>query len=136
MKADIIASPRHTSIPALFIYQLTATLAHVQTLRLSGNPLDAVVVIGRPYDKAPPRLVVSVDTADEEESIRVFALDGRSWTPQGCVRGAPPAAAGLSRQELDKLLYTVENLRKTGFDDGPDGGGDEEQGGASTPAPE
>ncbi|KAI0594450.1 hypothetical protein F4775DRAFT_431009 [Biscogniauxia sp. FL1348] len=141
-------------VPALFIYQLTTTttttaLAHVQTLRLSGNPLD-VAVIGHP-DKAS-RLVVSVDA---EEPIRVFSLDGGSWRPQGCVQvqGAPPlppaaeaSSPDLSRPELDKLLYTVENLRKTSFDDeaeeeeqeqeqGQEQGRVGSEGSAPTPAP-
>ncbi|KAI1501776.1 hypothetical protein F5X99DRAFT_191547 [Biscogniauxia marginata] len=124
-------------VPAVFIYQLQPdTLEYVQTLSLAGNPLD-VAVIGTTAADKPPRLVISIDppaqsTDDTEkqagsagESLLVFALDDdqSSWAHQGFVRGAPMAGpSNLSREELDKLLYTVENLRKTSYDDDPEGG--------------
>ncbi|KAI5926828.1 hypothetical protein F4810DRAFT_653732 [Camillea tinctor] len=103
-------------VPAMFIYQLhaspTANLTHVQTLRLAGNPLD-IAVIRYPV----PRLIVSID---DVESIRAFALDNGTCTAQGSIQSSVPLASTsleLPRPELDKLLYTVENLRKTSFED-------------------
>ncbi|KAK3498627.1 hypothetical protein B0T13DRAFT_417533 [Neurospora crassa] len=118
-------------IPLLLIYTLTSTntLQHTQTLSLLGNPLDVE------YLKAESKLLVSIDpntsseTQEEEasnggvSSILALSFDDSesSWkvTIGGlkATEAAEEESSSLSPQDLQKLLYTTESLRKTNKDD-------------------
>ncbi|CAJ2501808.1 Uu.00g046610.m01.CDS01 [Anthostomella pinea] len=114
-------------VPALFIFQLkdNNTLEHVQTLQLPGNVLDVTAV--KAANSQTPKLVAAVDPTNDAESnhldnnfqqsLLLFELDGSgsTWTPKGTIQGGPAASEDLevARDELDKVLYTVEQLRKT-----------------------
>ncbi|KAI1437560.1 hypothetical protein GGR50DRAFT_692078 [Xylaria sp. CBS 124048] len=111
-------------VPALFIFQLQAdnTLTSTAALALRGNALD-VITLGQ-------SLLVSIDAAadgdgDGDGEVSIFEHNEKSWIPRSSVTstGIPGDQAPLTREELDKALYTVENLRKTdleheGGDDG------------------
>ncbi|KAI8632059.1 hypothetical protein F5Y19DRAFT_384099 [Xylariaceae sp. FL1651] len=112
--------------PALFVFllQADATLSHFQTLEVPGNPLDTMVlnVTGQ-----TPRLLAAIDPVSGEDNLHSLLVFGRSegaWVHQGSIRDTivTDTHLVLSREDLDKILYTVENLRKTGRDDRGDGG--------------
>ncbi|KAI0400323.1 hypothetical protein F4802DRAFT_500937 [Xylaria palmicola] len=137
-------------VPALFIFQLAAggpddghglALTHRATLRLRGNPLDVAVATTTtttttPGGAGPGALLVGIDAADGEggeDEIAVFGRDPQAlWTPRDPVRAAPAGSMdggrqpALSRADLDKALYTVESLRKTGGDEPGEGEGEGE----------
>ncbi|KAI0432988.1 hypothetical protein F5Y09DRAFT_114846 [Xylaria sp. FL1042] len=99
-------------VPALFVFQLQTdnTLVHRGTLALRGNPLD-ITTLG----SADESLLVPVDVEDSDGDILVFKRDGKTWVPQQAIQGTNTNEEQLlSREDLDKALYTVENLRKTG----------------------
>ena len=121
-------------MPAIFIFRLQHnTLVHVQTTQLSGNPLDVAIVAP---ESRPQTLVVAIDpapgtdveglggipeTLDSSLSTLIVEDSGGVSPPE--VRLPVVATAGLdiSRAELDRVLYSVENLRKTEVE-GDDGG--------------
>ncbi|KAI1132047.1 hypothetical protein F5Y10DRAFT_231960 [Nemania abortiva] len=106
-------------VPALFIFQLQDdnALLHRETLELRGNALD-ITTLGVENQA----LLVAVDAASSDGEVLVFERDGRLWAPRESIRGTTGADEQplLSRDDLDKVLYTVENLRKTGIDEGGD----------------
>lgn len=67
-------------------------------------------------------LITATDTADSNGEISVFERDhnGGLLTPQASIQGTigTEAQPALTREDLDKALYTVENLRKTDNDEG------------------
>ncbi|KAI0842095.1 hypothetical protein F5Y06DRAFT_258972 [Hypoxylon sp. FL0890] len=119
-------------VPALFIFQFesNASLSHVQTLILDGNPLDAIVVT---KTEGSPRLVVAIDphqsstnnieTPREAQSLLLFERDeaGLIWGRHGAIQGVADGNLDLSRKELENILYPVGNLRKTELEDGAEG---------------
>ncbi|KAI1779995.1 hypothetical protein F4818DRAFT_437289 [Hypoxylon cercidicola] len=119
-------------VPALFIFQLQQdTLEHAQMLDLAGNPLDATIIAKA---EGPLRLVVAVDplrsTETETEaqgdaqSLLLFERDeAGNWVRGEDVPDVSSADLGLSREELESILYPVEKLRKTEFEDDAEGGG-------------
>ncbi|KAI1768232.1 hypothetical protein GGR53DRAFT_478398 [Hypoxylon sp. FL1150] len=118
-------------VPALFMFQLVQdTLEHVQTVDLAGNPLDATIV---PRSEGSSRLVVAVDPhhstgseaetrGDDAQSLLLFERDeAGNWVRS---KGIPDVARGdleLTREELENMVYPVEKLRKTEFEDDADG---------------
>ncbi|RYP64635.1 hypothetical protein DL769_006584 [Monosporascus sp. CRB-8-3] len=122
-------------VPALLVFEVQDNaLVYVQTLNLSGNPLDAVVISNA--ENQPSRLAVSVDPlipaiADDSEmasdpvdqSLLFFNMEGNSWAakPDVPLPAIETSDENLARPELDKLLYTVESLRKTNAEDADDG---------------
>ncbi|KAK1776620.1 hypothetical protein QBC45DRAFT_419092 [Copromyces sp. CBS 386.78] len=117
-------------IPLLLIYTLTSdnTLQHTQTLSLLGTPLDVE------YLKAESKLIVSIDPNTSSETQEEEANNGgvssilalsfgdseASWkvTAGGLkVTEAAEDDSNLTPQDLQKLLYTTESLRKTNKDD-------------------
>ncbi|ORY60189.1 uncharacterized protein BCR38DRAFT_350267 [Pseudomassariella vexata] len=114
-------------VPAIFIFKLSASrLELVETLTLSGNPLDLTVI---PTPDKPARLVVSVDVnqphAIAKSSLVTFNKNGDSWVPSSdFTPNEVDVAGGLesTRSELDKILYNVENLRKSDNEEGQEGG--------------
>lgn len=118
----LTASINDNRTPAIFLFQLQAdnTVSHSGTLALHGNPLDVVV-----FGSLAQSLLVAIDVPDSDGEILVFERDEKAWAPRQPVRGVANSTdehSLLSRDDLDKVLYTVENLRKTGND----GGGDED----------
>ncbi|KAI0104776.1 hypothetical protein GGR51DRAFT_219148 [Nemania sp. FL0031] len=106
-------------VPALFIFQLQAdnALLHRGNLELAGNALDITALsVG---DQA---LLVAVDAAGSDGEISVFERNGKLWNPRESIHGTTSADEQplLSRGDLEKTLYTVENLRKTGNVEGED----------------
>ncbi|KAI3328406.1 hypothetical protein F4824DRAFT_483547 [Ustulina deusta] len=106
-------------IPALFVFQLQTdnTIVHSGTLALRGNPLDIITP-----GSAEHSLLVAVDVAGSDGEILVFERDEKVWVPRQHIQGTADAVEEplLSREDLDKTLYIVENLRKTGNDEGGD----------------
>lgn len=110
-------------VPALFIFQLQTddVLSHRATLGLRGNALD-ITILG----VAGEALLVSVDAVGNAGDISVFERDGVLWAPRASIQGIADRDEQclISREELDKALYTVETLRKTDNDEREDGDGD------------
>ncbi|KAF2970863.1 hypothetical protein GQX73_g2692 [Xylaria multiplex] len=108
-------------IPALFVFQLQAdnTVLHRETLKLRGNALDIASL-----DVEEEGLLVAVDVAGDDGEVLAYQRDGNSWAPRQHIQGTADAELEpiLSREDLDKVLYTVESLRKTGLDEGDDEG--------------
>ncbi|KAL2136040.1 hypothetical protein VTI74DRAFT_5776 [Chaetomium olivicolor] len=102
-------------VPALFCYELLKdnTLQHRETIQLPGNSLDVEVIEST---GSAPRLLVGVDPA-EENSSSLIVLDkevhGDAGWRQSKVQNLPTAGEHkISRDELEKILYTTESLRK------------------------
>ncbi|KXX75910.1 hypothetical protein MMYC01_207370 [Madurella mycetomatis] len=105
-------------VPALFYYQLLDdnTLCHRETIRLPGNPLD-VEILG------PERLLVSVEpSASTAASPSLVVLDKEAqteidWRQSPVAPQNVPEAVRVGIEELQKILYSTESLRKlTDFD--------------------
>jgi hypothetical protein len=109
------------SIPAIFTFKVASGKAEfLQTLHLHGNPLDLALlqVTGN-----PTRLVVGIDADSTENttspSLESFHMKEGIWVPASDISFQQADVDGphITRVELDKLLYTVESLRKTGRED-------------------
>lgn len=104
------------------------SLKHIQTIKTPAYPLDAVVF---QKDGNQQVLVVGVDSENGNRSLVAYEQDAGSsaWNaeptcPFNCTDAEAGSGPEVSREELDKLLYTVENLRKTDMDEaGEDDGG-------------
>ncbi|SPQ18693.1 21064eb3-aa97-4643-8e48-66c5c0249ce7 [Thermothielavioides terrestris] len=109
-------------VPALFQYELLDDnkLRHHETIPLRGNPLD-VDIIESP--SGGQRLLVAMDPSAsvsiEEGSSSLVVLDKQEtgWK-QTNVENLPACEdANISADELQKILYSTESLRKlTDFD--------------------
>ncbi|KAH8676311.1 hypothetical protein BX600DRAFT_199045 [Xylariales sp. PMI_506] len=107
-------------VPAAFIFHFTDSgLEYSQTIILGGNPLDIAIVT------TPAKLlqmVVGIDvedtTEDSSPQLLVFQQSEGIWAavPDFSFEDTGPGLPEMSRDELSKALYTVENLRKTEFD--------------------
>ena len=123
-------------MPALFIFKLQHnTLIHAQTIPLSGNPLDVAITnteaqpltLAVAIDPAPSTATAAVTEGAVEELdsslLTLVVEDGGSVSsPETHLPVVETVGMDISRAELDKILYTLENLRKTEMDD--DGGDD------------
>ena len=123
-------------MPALFIFKLQHnTLIHAQTIPLSGNPLDVAITnteaqpltLAVAIDPAPSTATGAVTEGAVEELdsslLTLVVEDGGSVSsPETHLPVVETVGMDISRAELDKILYTLENLRKTEMDD--DGGDD------------
>lgn len=121
-------------MPALFIFKLQHnTLIHAQTIPLSGNPLDVAITnteaqpltLAVAIDPAPSTATAAVTEGAVEELdsslLTLVVEDGGSVSsPETHLPVVETVGMDISRAELDKILYTLENLRKTEMDD--DGG--------------
>ncbi|TPX14220.1 uncharacterized protein E0L32_000614 [Thyridium curvatum] len=123
-------------IQAAFAFALSPsnTLVHTHTTPLPGLPLDAVV-LGQGTPDA--RLLVSIDSSSSDGSapsgiIQLQAgSDDKTWTASAFAlqeqevegEGEGEGAADLTAEELQKLLYTTETLRKSDMEEGDEFGG-------------
>ncbi|KAI1821267.1 hypothetical protein F4861DRAFT_542156 [Xylaria intraflava] len=102
-------------VPALFIFMLQSdkALSYKGMLELRGNPLDVATV-----DAADQMLLAAIDPAEGDGEVTIFKRDGDSWAPSTPIANISDADGQLvlSREDLDKALYTVENLRKTDYE--------------------
>lgn len=122
-------------IPGVFIFRLEGnTLQHAHTAKLPGNPLD-IVPFTRP--DSSPRLLVTLDTprdssdsdvageAAQADHPSLVTLDwdasSNGWktspSPFIVVDGEEDSDAAITKEQLDKALYTTEILRKMGNED-------------------
>lgn len=104
---------------------VNAKLSHVQTLKLAGNALDLAIVPAA--DSSPPRVVVGIDEVNASTSqLVVFQLNQETWESSSDPRYQQTDVSSLeiSRAELNKILYTVEHLRKSDQPYGDGEGGD------------
>ncbi|KAK4239810.1 hypothetical protein C8A03DRAFT_42590 [Achaetomium macrosporum] len=105
-------------VPAVFLYELLEdnTLQHRETVPLPGNVLDVEVI---ELPGAAQRLLVAVDcsfSTDEPEkstsSLIVLDKQEAAWQ-QTKVENLPAGGdINVSEDELQKILYTTESLRK------------------------
>lgn len=106
------------SVPALFCYELHEdnTLRHRETIRVAGNPLDVEVM--EASGGSSPRLLVAIDPGASAEgkgssSLVVLDKEGAAGWRQSSVDNLPAAGdMGITTEELQKILYTTESLRK------------------------
>ncbi|KAI2638146.1 hypothetical protein GGS21DRAFT_509955 [Xylaria nigripes] len=97
-------------VPALFIFLLQGdnTLSHKETLKLHGAALDVAAL-----STADPTLLITTDPVEGDEEVSIFGHDDEnSWAARSSITVTSDTPV-LSREDLDKALYTVENLRKT-----------------------
>ncbi|KAK6954394.1 hypothetical protein Daesc_004361 [Daldinia eschscholtzii] len=127
-------------VPAIFIFELLpdTSLKHVQTLRLQGNPLNALVITRR---EASPTLILATDPQQQKPTVSSGGSDDTAtqagedtpmaeptrslllyerdetgnWVEKGGVQDVADGDLDVSRKELETILYTVENLRKNEF---------------------
>ncbi|KAI0555348.1 hypothetical protein F4679DRAFT_523420 [Xylaria curta] len=105
-------------VPALFILQLDIdnALSHKETIKLRGNPLDITMLGTEQF------LLAAIDAVESDGEISIFERghSGGLLAPREPIQGtiSTEAQLVLSRDDLDKALYTVENLRKTDNDGG------------------
>lgn len=123
-------------MPAVFCFRLEdEVLEHRQTVMLPGNPLD--LAIGE-QDDGPARMVVTTMSTSPQEpaegdtpqvvdgsGLLLFELQpATGWTNSDFkVRNSQPAEAKtpyLSSQELEKVLFTTEVLRKQSLSEDAD----------------
>ncbi|KAI1263123.1 hypothetical protein F5Y18DRAFT_142626 [Xylariaceae sp. FL1019] len=110
-------------VPALFSFKLQDNkLLPVQTFQTAGNALDIMAI--------NTKILVSIDSDD---SLLILTQSNGILAPETTTLKDPTAVEvpAISREDLDKVLYTVENLRK-GRDDA---GEADESGAAGTPDP-
>lgn len=104
----------------MFIYKykdghLTFNRSH----DLGGAPLDVAIL---KLTDQPDRLVVTLDDRTTgQHRLEAYQLSEDGPQPFASNYENPKAPVELSFEELDQLLYTVEPLRKTEFDDGDEG---------------
>ncbi|KAK0733436.1 hypothetical protein B0T26DRAFT_19797 [Lasiosphaeria miniovina] len=128
-------------VPAVFCYSLHAgasTLQHHQTIATPGGafPLDVAVLYGAA--DAPLAFARLLVTLDPNSGLRAASspanpplaavlgwAPGSGWsnvlqTPPGLITAAAAAggdaAAGVSAEDLHKILYSTDSLRKTSMD--------------------
>ncbi|KAK6843260.1 tRNA (guanine-N(7)-)-methyltransferase non-catalytic subunit trm82 [Apiospora arundinis] len=134
-------------VKAIFVYRVEGSnLTFVETISLAGYPLD-IAFIQVPGEQQS-RMVVSLDQGAEtsepsssSSGLYVHMLGNGSATAEKQAAPVYPNPEGgrvddLPRAEIEKILYTVGNLRKTEFDDVAAGGDDDAAGAAGAPAPE
>jgi tRNA (guanine-N(7)-)-methyltransferase subunit TRM82 len=112
-------------VPAIFYLELTKQncIIHSQTIILPGNPLDiAVVSRSGVIDKVIAAVDVTDPDADDSQTkgLVVLKWDNHALTVQPIFTFLDSALedtdTGVSREEVMKLLYNVETLRKQGLE--------------------
>ncbi|KAK0731607.1 hypothetical protein B0H67DRAFT_477957 [Lasiosphaeris hirsuta] len=109
-------------VPALFCFEFKGnTLYYHATIATPGNPLD-VTNVESGSSSPSPRLLLAVDTITLAESQGGFSLFWADWEAalgwrlRSC-QETPVMAGGdeptFKPEDLHKILYTTESLRKT-----------------------
>lgn len=120
------------SVPAIFLFNLKGadTLEFSRTIDLPGNPFEIAIVDAQ-------HLIVAVDPDHRKAGaydvrrslLRVKLVDSEYHVSEDVIQNATVLEAevssddDVSEQELGKLLYTAETLRKGNFE----GRGDAEE---------
>jgi hypothetical protein len=105
------------SVPAVFHWNLSpeGKLQHCKIIALPSNPLDIAISA-----TTEPKLIVTVDPSGSESSLSLIAYtlaSGEAWLlPTNTFDESAPEGTVLdvSSEQIKKLLYTVESLRKRG----------------------
>ncbi|KAF6815943.1 WD repeat domain-containing protein [Colletotrichum sojae] len=116
------------SVPAIFVLRVSEqnTLSHVQTVSLSGNPIHVAPISG---ESSLNSILVAIDPAEADNGLNGIASYRWTGAAFSSSQDFRPLDESLSEAEFDmsheqvrKLLYNIEDLRKQGGHDG-----DEEQ---------
>ncbi|KAF6841236.1 WD40 repeat domain-containing protein [Colletotrichum plurivorum] len=116
------------SVPAIFVLRVSEqnTLSHVQTVSLSGNPIHVAPISG---ESSLSSILVAIDPAEADTGLNGIASYRWTGAAFSSSQDLRPVDESLSEAEFDmsheqvrKLLYNIEDLRKQGGHDG-----DEEQ---------
>ncbi|WYZ34788.1 hypothetical protein EsH8_I_001064 [Colletotrichum jinshuiense] len=120
------------SVSAIFVLRVLEdnTLAHVQTISLPGNPL---YVAHLSSDSSLTSILVAVDPAENSNlptSIVSFKWTGAAFSSQDL--GVQDASLSdgefdMSREQVRKLLYNTDDLRKRGDEERGEQGDEAEQ---------
>ncbi|KAK4128802.1 hypothetical protein N657DRAFT_608555 [Parathielavia appendiculata] len=100
-------------VPALFQFELLEdnTLQHRETIPLPGNPLDMEAI---ETPGATPRLLVAVYPGEEGGSSLIPLDKEEAGWRLGRVENLPAGGdANIGDEELQKILYSTESLRKS-----------------------
>jgi tRNA (guanine-N(7)-)-methyltransferase subunit TRM82 len=108
-----------SSVPAVFGYKLSANrLQHIITIPTAGNPLD-IATLHREASQSPD-LILAIDPQVSAEgtagaSLVVMTKDaaGQSWSSACEKEALIVEGENIKLEELQKILYATENLRKT-----------------------
>ncbi|KAK4447573.1 hypothetical protein QBC34DRAFT_409783, partial [Podospora aff. communis PSN243] len=106
-------------VPAVFGYKLSANqLQHIITIPTAGNPLD-IATLHREASQSPD-LILAIDPQVSAEgtagaSLVVLTKDatGQSWSSTCEKEALFVEGENIKLEELQKILYSTENLRKT-----------------------
>lgn len=114
------------SVPAVFMFilQASGSLEFSRTISLPGNPMDIAIV-------SSEKAVVAVDPGHESASggdlkkslLKVEHINGEYKASDDLVQDISDLGDGetdVSEEELQKLLYSAETLRKMESEDGAD----------------
>ncbi|KAK1600460.1 WD repeat domain-containing protein [Colletotrichum navitas] len=120
------------SVSAIFVLRLSEenTLTHVQTISTPGNPLHVAPIAS---DSSLTSILAAIDPAENDNSpsgIVSFRWTGAAFSSQDL--GIQDAAVSegefdMPREQVRKLLYNIEDLRKRGEDEQGDEAEQEEQ---------
>lgn len=110
-------------VPAVFVFRVAgdANLEFSQKVQLPGNPLD---VTSGQDQSGPTSFIVSImPSQDESESLILTFVPnekgGWDLAHRIATEHKPREEADLSREEVEKLLFNVESLRKQDGEDAP-----------------
>ncbi|KAL2880008.1 tRNA (guanine-N(7)-)-methyltransferase non-catalytic subunit trm82 [Colletotrichum sp. CLE4] len=110
------------SVSAILVLRLAEdnTLSHVQTISLPGNPLHVAPIA---TENSMTSILVTIDPAENEDAhngIVSFRWTGAAFSSQDLeIQDASVSEAefDMSHEQVRKLLYNTEDLRKRGDDE-------------------
>ncbi|WDK14204.1 WD repeat domain-containing protein [Colletotrichum graminicola] len=120
------------SVSAIFVLRLSEenTLTHVQTISTPGNPLHVAPIAS---DGSLTSILAAIDPAENDSSpsgIVSFRWTGAAFSSQDLGIQDATISEGefdMPREQVRKLLYNIEDLRKRGEDEQGDEAEQEEQ---------
>ncbi|EXF81528.1 WD repeat domain-containing protein [Colletotrichum fioriniae PJ7] len=128
------------SVSAILVLRLAEdnTLSHVQTISLPGNPLHVAPIA---TENSMTSILVTIDPAENDTApngIVSFRWTGAAFSSQDLGiqdAGVSEAEFDMSHEQVRKLLYNTEDLRKRGDDEqGEEGEGEEQARAEDEPA--
>ncbi|KAJ0330399.1 hypothetical protein COL5a_003462 [Colletotrichum fioriniae] len=128
------------SVSAILVLRLAEdnTLSHVQTISLPGNPLHVAPIA---TENSMTSILVTIDPAENDTApngIVSFRWTGAAFSSQDLgIQDASVSEAefDMSHEQVRKLLYNTEDLRKRGDDEqGEEGEGEEQAQAEGEPA--